>query len=361
VRVARGTSATTFSPNAPVSRAQFATLLVHTLATTGIGVEIGPDAFDDDAGNLHEMMIDALAHNGIAAGVGPRRFDPNGQVRRDAMASFVMRGVDFGLELGGIRSAFEEHHRLAAMTPGQVSNGTGGEPDASGTGGIWTIGQPDVVCFTMYGREIGSGRDNVEAGAYLARGARGTDGEILVDLPPPTPANNHPFSAAQTSSAGCVKVHPDTVSEVVQRPEGLYLGLATFEYAEALRGQLGAIDRELTANLTGAEVVPGPGDPDGVGRAVLTTTTQPDQLCWSLDVARVGTVTAARIHTGASGANGPAVVTLAPGPGADGVVAWCTAGVDPAVVTAMEAAPRNHHVQLATTERPSGALRGQLR
>ena len=360
IRVAQGTSPTTFSPDAPITRAQFATLLVGAVTRTGAFMDIGPDAFGDDDGNVHEVYINALATNGISVGVVPGRYDPSGKVHRDAMASFLMRAVDFGIENGGVASPFEDHVRLTAMTPDQVSNGAGGEADATGTGRVWTIGQPDVVCVAMVTREVGSGVDSVEMGAYLARGSRGAEGEVLVELPPATPANHLPFEAAHGSMARCVRAHPDVVSDVVQRPEGLYLGLATFEHAEAIRGQLGAVDQELVAGLTGAAEVPGPGDPDGTGTAAVTTTTQADHLCWSLDVERIGTATAAHIHTGAAGVAGPPVVTLAPAPGADGLVAWCTAGVDPAVVAAVEATPAGHYVNVHTGMHPDGAVRGQL-
>ena len=360
IRVANGTTPTTFSPDAPITRAQFATLLAGAIVRTGAFMDIGPDAFDDDDGNIHEPYIDALATNGISVGVAPGRYDPNGNVRRDAMASFLMRAVDFGIEHGGVTSFFEDDERLTAMTPEQVSNGTGGEADATGSGRVWTIGQPDVVCMAMVTRDIGSGVDNVEMGAYLARGARGAEGEVLVEFPPPTPADHIPFEAAHASVARCVHAHPDVVSDVVQRPEGLYLGLATFEHPEAIRGQLGAVDQELVADLTGAAVVPGPGDPDGVGAATVTTTSQADHLCWTLEVEGVDTASAAHVHTGAEGVSGPPVVTLAPTPADDGLVAWCTAGVDPAVLAAIEASPATHHVDVHTSTHPNGAIRGQL-
>ena len=44
-----------------------------------------------DDGNVHEDNIDALAAIGIVLGTGDGNFDPSGDVRRDQMASFLIR------------------------------------------------------------------------------------------------------------------------------------------------------------------------------------------------------------------------------------------------------------------------------
>ena len=236
-RVAHGTTDTTFSPDAPVTRAQMAKLLTNTVVSTGAFMIIGPDAFDDDDGNVHEAAIDGLAYNGIAVGVAERRFAPGAFVRRDAMASFVMRGVDFAIENGGMRSPFAEHHRVAELTPDQVATSQGGEADAEGQGEVWTIRRPDVVCFEMSTTDVGSGPDHPERIAYLAVGAPGEVGQILVELPPPSAANAVP-PGADAWSGGCVQTDAATVDAVIERPADLYLGLSTWEHEEAIRGQL---------------------------------------------------------------------------------------------------------------------------
>ena len=238
-RVAHGTTETTFDPQAPVTRGQMAALITGAVVTTGAFMEVGPNAFDDDDGSVHESWIDALAHNGIVEGVATRRFAPGAPVRRDAMASFVMRGVDFALEHGGLRSPFARDLRVAHLTPDQVATSQGGEPDAEGHGEVWTVPQPDVLCFEMRTTDVGSGPDHPERGAYLAEGAPGSVGRILVELPPPSAANAVPVGA-DAWSGGCVVTDPATVRAVVERPGQLYLGLATWEHEEALRGQLQA-------------------------------------------------------------------------------------------------------------------------
>ena len=238
IRVARGTTGTTFSPGDPVTRAQMASLVGGAVVMSGAFMDIGEDAFDDDDGSVHETMIDALSHNRIVAGVAPRRFVPDGALRRDAMASLVMRAVDFSIEYGGTRSPFQENHRVASLTPDEVATAGGGEADAEGHAELWTVGQPDVVCFDISTTDVGSGvADHPERIAYLAKGAPGQVGDVLVELPPPSAANAVP-EGADAWSGGCVWTDPAVVRALIDEPEHLYVGLSTWEHEEALRGQL---------------------------------------------------------------------------------------------------------------------------
>ncbi len=59
---------------------------------------------------------------------------------------------------------------------------------------------------------------------------------------------------------------------------------------------------QRTASLTGAQEVPGPGDPDGSGRAFVRLSG--DQACFLLDWSRIGAPTRAHIHIGPRGVAG---------------------------------------------------------
>jgi hypothetical protein len=90
--LARGTGARTYDPQRHVTRAQLATFVVPMLpdgdpetATTP------PDAFDDDAGSVHEAAINRLAASGVVLGTGPRRFSPDALVTRAQMAAYLVR------------------------------------------------------------------------------------------------------------------------------------------------------------------------------------------------------------------------------------------------------------------------------
>lgn len=116
--------------------------------------------------------------------------------------------------------------------------------------------------------------------------------------------------------------------------------------------------RRLTAALTGAAEVPGPGDPDGTGTAVITLNQGQKEVCFELTVSNIATATAAHIHTGAAGAAGPVAVTLAPPP-ADGSSKGC-AGADSDLIKNIRQNPENFYVNVHNAEFPDGAVRGQL-
>lgn len=85
----------TFEPDAAVSRAQMATLLVRTFEHAG-GPQLDPsrDYFSDDDANIHAPSIDVAALAGLTTGVDDGRFDPAAELRRDQMATFLARLLD---------------------------------------------------------------------------------------------------------------------------------------------------------------------------------------------------------------------------------------------------------------------------
>jgi len=112
----------------------------------------------------------------------------------------------------------------------------------------------------------------------------------------------------------------------------------------------------FNVTLSGANEVPGPGDPDGSGTAVVTLDTATNELCYELNVANVGDPTAGHIHIGAPGKSGSVMVDLnlpANGPKA------CMP-VDGNAMGHMANGPKSHYLNLHTAEFPDGAVRGQL-
>jgi len=109
--------------------------------------------------------------------------------------------------------------------------------------------------------------------------------------------------------------------------------------------------------MTGADEVPGPGDPDGTGTAKVTVDAAKGEVCYELSVQNVDNPNAAHIHTGAAGQPGPPVVNL--DPPAQGSSKGC-ATVDAKVVTDIQQNPSNYHVNVHNAEFPGGAVRGQL-
>jgi RHS repeat-associated protein len=86
----QGRSPTRFEPNAPITRAQMATIMagVHT-AATGESTTPSSDWFDDIAGSVHAHNIRIIRELGIAQGVTANEYRPGGHVRRDQMATFL--------------------------------------------------------------------------------------------------------------------------------------------------------------------------------------------------------------------------------------------------------------------------------
>jgi hypothetical protein len=116
---------------------------------------------------------------------------------------------------------------------------------------------------------------------------------------------------------------------------------------------------ELRSSLTGLQEVPGPGDPDGTGTAIVRANPAEGQVCWNLSVRDIDSATAAHIHRGSAGTSGPPVVPLAT-PGADGRSEGCAAA-ERALVHEIANRPFEFYVNVHSAAFPAGAVRGQLR
>ena len=92
--VAQGTTATTFSPSAPVTRAQMAAFLARAWEAAGRECsDAAASAFFDDvpAGSAHAASIACMAAQGITRGTAPSTFSPSNTVTRAQMATFLAR------------------------------------------------------------------------------------------------------------------------------------------------------------------------------------------------------------------------------------------------------------------------------
>ena len=120
--------------------------------------------------------------------------------------------------------------------------------------------------------------------------------------------------------------------------------------------------RPLSATLTGAAEVPGPGDADASGAASVTLNEGQGEVCFSLDWAGIdGTVVAAHIHVGPAGVAGPVVVPLFAGAfSGTGSASACVSGVSEELIKAIRQDPAGYYVNIHSTVFPAGAVRGQL-
>jgi hypothetical protein len=114
---------------------------------------------------------------------------------------------------------------------------------------------------------------------------------------------------------------------------------------------------QFRAQLSGANE-PGGGDPDGAGLARVEINDTTNTICTDLEIRQINAVTAAHIHRGALGVNGPPVVTLdAPD---DNDSDDCDEASD-ALVDEIRNNPGGFYVNVHTADYPNGAIRGQLR
>ena len=114
----------------------------------------------------------------------------------------------------------------------------------------------------------------------------------------------------------------------------------------------------LRANLT--TEVPGPGDPNGHGHAVLKV--YKARVCYTLSARGIKPATMAHIHKGRKGVAGPIVVPTdesslkRPKPTSSG----CEA-IPRALSMKLRQNPSNYYVNVHNKPYPDGAIRGQLR
>ena len=115
----------------------------------------------------------------------------------------------------------------------------------------------------------------------------------------------------------------------------------------------------LEAHLTGEQEVPGPGDPNGSGDAVLKVFKA--RVCYTLSARGIKPAMAAHIHKGRKGVAGPIVVPTdesslhLPRPTSSG----CEA-ISRALSMKLRQNPSNYYVNVHNKPYPDGAIRGQL-
>jgi hypothetical protein len=121
----------------------------------------------------------------------------------------------------------------------------------------------------------------------------------------------------------------------------------------------------LEAELGGAAVVPGPGDPDGSAEAEVSARPGEHKICVRMEYELgVGRATAIHIHDAGPGEQGPAVATLyeeavggAPGPS---LIIGCEGKMPKPLVRRVAKHPRSFYIDFHTLDFPDGAIRRQL-
>ena len=141
--------------------------------------------------------------------------------------------------------------------------------------------------------------------------------------------------------------------------------IVSFAVVASFAGLLGvapasADDARLYAIMTGAAERPGPGDPDGIGRAVITITDATNQLCLALQFVNVTLpTTGLHIHVAGTEAPGPIVVPFA-NPTTNQFT-QCVTVDNETLLDNIAANPQQYYINLHTLPGfGPGAIRGQL-
>lgn len=93
--IVSGRSPGRFAPGEPVSRGQMATILVGAYEeVTGFTLRSSGDRFTDDEASVHEANIDKAATAALTTGRTATTYEPDGNVRRDQLATFLARSID---------------------------------------------------------------------------------------------------------------------------------------------------------------------------------------------------------------------------------------------------------------------------
>ena len=159
----------------------------------------------------------------------------------------------------------------------------------------------DRACFALQWSKIGA-----PTAAHIHEGGAGVAGPIVVlFFQPGTNAASLPDTLS--SVAGCVDVDPALARRIADHPRDFYVNIHTADFAAgAIRGQLHRsrhldldLPHQLSARLNGASEVPGPGDPDGRGLALVKTGRE--RVCFALAWTRIAPPIFAHIHAGPAG------------------------------------------------------------
>jgi hypothetical protein len=88
--IINGTSVTTFSPAAAITRADFMVLLVKTL---GLSANVDSNFSDISTTSYYAEAVGIAKKLGVTAGVGNNRFDPNSKITRQDMMALIYRAM----------------------------------------------------------------------------------------------------------------------------------------------------------------------------------------------------------------------------------------------------------------------------
>ena len=119
--ISLGTSAGTYDPQGMTRRDQMASFIVRALEAAGYQLPAASDqGFVDIDGNEHQANINRLAAIGVTEGRTKSTYAPRELVRRDQMASFIVRAVEWAYGEDGIGIGPEPTPAFSDVPAGNV-------------------------------------------------------------------------------------------------------------------------------------------------------------------------------------------------------------------------------------------------
>ena len=215
-------------------------------------------------------------------------------------------------------------------------------PDGKGRA-ILTI-HGDEITYTLTWRGV----DASPAESHIHRLNEGQPGAIVVDLDP---------AFDRSSGSGSVTADQALVDEIAENPAGFYVNLH-FSFG-TIGGPLFALtinEDSFTARMTGSTEIPGPGDDDGIGTAIVEIDGM--TLNYTIQADRIQNPDAGHIHRGSALSSGEIFIDLQ----ADFTngTAQGSVTLDQDTRDALLENPENFYINLHNAEFPDGAIRGQL-
>jgi hypothetical protein len=326
--------------------------------------------FTDLQGTVHDPDIDTIYNLGITTGCSPTEYCPTENVTRQEMASFLARTAALN------RMAFvsrptaapadnlgtsnpRDYMSVVLTVPGQA-NGPGMIVKVGFTG--YAFARSTTGCPCLLRGEIRVGSETAGASAtpaqIVTRTVVGANPSALVN---PGPAERVDFSGSRV-----FVLQPGTYTFTMSlfretgTAEDVGFGFGNMQAETVAFAGNGTTGNGMASTpLNGAEEIspagaPNAGDPDGTGTATITLNRTTGEVCYTVNVANIATPTAAHIHRGVAGTNGPVVVDFVPPTGSNCVMA------SPALVQEIDANPAGFYVNVHNGEYPGGAVRGQL-
>ena len=220
-----------------------------------------------------------------------------------------------------------------------------GDPVGTGTATVRLRAGQGQVCYQLEATNLPPA-----AAAHIHRASAGSSGPVVVPLKTPNAAGK---------SSGCATAARTLVNAILAGPGSYYVNVHTAEFPNgAIRGQLTGTSTD-SFGKTFALDLKGTSEPNAKGTAALRIRKDAGLVCYRLHAENVTLpTTAAHIHRGGAGVNGPVVVPFT-APGANGNSSGCVTS-SAALIDEILGNPPGFYVNVHTQEHPAGAIRAQL-